>query len=250
MANFRKPEILKERMSNMGPLIGITAAYENDAGRFFLREAYVKAIERAGGIPIILPCAQGDNLRSLVDKMDGFLFSGGSDVDPFFFGEEPLPGNGEITPERDVFELGLAMEVLRSNKPVLAICRGAQVINIAAGGTIYQDIATQVDKPLKHSQEAPRWHPTHFMEVVQGTRLADMLQVRSVRVNSMHHQAVAGVAPGFVVSAWASDGVIEAIESTGPGYVVGVQCHPEYLWEQNEGFANLFKSFVQEANKK
>ncbi len=232
----------------MRPTIGITCSHDDKTDRTFLPQAYAKAVEQAGGVPILLPQVMAaDCLGQLVHILDGILFSGGVDVDPVHFGEEPLPALGEISPERDSFELALARQALDADLAVFAICRGIQVLNIAAGGTIYQDLRTQLDKALKHSQDAPRWYATHKVTVKGGTFLARALQAREVRVNSFHHQAVNRVAPGFRLSATAPDGVIEAIESENHKYVVGVQWHPEGMWEKDTQMLKLFKSFIQAA---
>lgn len=232
----------------MRPTIGITCSHDYKTDRTFLPQAYAQAVEQAGGMPILLSqVVAADGLGQLVHMLDGILFSGGVDVDPVHFGEEPLPALGEVAPERDRFELELVRQALDADLAVLAICRGIQVLNIAAGGTIYQDLRTQVSNTLKHSQDAPRWHATHKVTIKGGTILARALQAREVRVNSFHHQAVSRVAPGFRLSATAPDGVIEAIESENHKYVVGVQWHPEGMWEKDPQMLKLFKSFIQAA---
>lgn len=232
----------------MRPTIGITCSHDYQHDRTYLPQAYAKGVEQAGGMPILLPQAMSaDCLGQLVHMLDGILFSGGVDVDPVHFGEEPLPNLGEIAPERDRFELELARQALDADLAIFAICRGIQVLNIAAGGTIYQDLRTQLDKTLKHSQEAPRWYATHKITIKGGTFLARALQAREARVNSFHHQAVNRIAPGFRLSASATDGVIEAIESENHKYVVGVQWHPEVMWEKETQMLKLFKSFIQAA---
>jgi putative glutamine amidotransferase len=231
----------------MRPTIGITCSHDDQTNRSYLPQAYAKAIEQAGGMPLLLPQApsSSDCISQLVHLLDGILFSGGVDVDPIHFGEEPLPALGAIAPERDGFELELARQALNADLTIFAICRGIQILNIAAGGTIYQDLPSQLTKTLKHSQEAPRWYATHKAVIKSGTFLARDLQTREIRVNSFHHQAVNRLAPGFRLSATAPDGVIEGIESENHKYVVGVQWHPETMWEKDPQMLKLFKSFVQ-----
>ncbi len=234
----------------MLPVIGITCAWDEDGTRFFLSRFYTEAVEAAGGLPVLLPYTRRDAGMNLwPDILDGLILSGGGDVDPVHFGEEPLPNCGEITPQRDAFELVLVRRALSLGLPVLGICRGAQVLNIAAGGDIYQDIVTQVAGCLKHRQQAPRWSATHGIMVEEGTRLARILGTRAMRVNSFHHQAVRQPAPGFIVSARCVDGIIEAIESTGPGFALGVQWHPETMWERDSRFLGLFAALVEAAWK-
>lgn len=236
----------------MRPIIGITCAWDEEKGRFFLGGMYVEAVQAGGGIPVLLtPPGDSASLDRLTKAVDGLVLSGGTDVDPVYFGEEPIFGGGEICPERDAFELALAGAALASGIPLIGICRGMQVINIAAGGDIYQDIGSQLGDPLiKHFQQAPRWHPTHEIKVLPGTSLASILGSGPVRVNSYHHQAVRKVAPGFIVSARSGDGVIEAVESPGHLFALGVQCHPEALWKRHPLFLNLFKKLAEAAGKK
>ncbi len=229
----------------MLPVIGIIPAWNEEKGQFFLSRYYTAAVEAAGGVPVLLPYMTGEpGLLAQLRLLDGLVLSGGGDVDPVYFGEEPLPGCGEISPERDKFELELARRALSRGLPVLGICRGIQVMNIAAGGDIYQDILTQVPGCLKHQQKAPRWSPTHEVIIEENTRLAGIFKAGALRVNSFHHQAVRRPAPGFVVSARSRDGIIEALESSGRGFALGVQWHPETMWERDERFLNLFKALV------
>lgn len=229
----------------MRPLIGITCSGDMDGNRLYLNRQYVGAVAEAGGLPLLLP-ELGGLEADFLKGLDGILLSGGGDVDPFFFGEEPLPATGEISPRRDAFEIELARLALGAGLPVLGICRGIQVLNIAAGGTICQDISHVTESPLKHSQQAPRWHPTHRLDLSPGSLLAGILGGAPVRVNSFHHQAVARVAGGFTVAARTSDGVIEGLEAE-KGYAVGVQFHPEDMWERDRRFLNIFKSLVEAA---
>lgn len=232
----------------MLPVIGITCAQEPDTGRAYLNRPYYAAVEKAGGLPVLLPPLRpGDGVRAVVDLLDGLLLSGGGDLDPVYFGEEPRPGTGEVAPERDAFEIELTRMALQANLPVLGICRGIQVLNVAAGGSIWQDIGESGPTFLKHMQDAPRWHPTHTIDVEPGSRLAGILGTERVRVNSLHHQAVREPARGFKVVARAGDGIIEALEGTGPVFVLGVQFHPEWLWERQPVFLNLFAALVEAA---
>ncbi|SHJ47557.1 gamma-glutamyl-gamma-aminobutyrate hydrolase family protein [Desulfofundulus thermosubterraneus] len=229
----------------MLPVIGITCAWDEEKKQFFLSRFYTEAVEAAGGFPLLLPYTKRESsLHIFPELLDGLILSGGGDVDPVHFGEEPLPGCGEISPERDKYELDLARRVLSLGLPVLGICRGAQVLNIAAGGDIYQDIFTQVSGCLKHQQKAPRWSPTHGIIIEENTRLARIFNAGVMRVNSFHHQAVRRLAPGFIVSARSVDGIIEAVESTGPGFALGVQWHPETMWGRDGRFLGIFAALV------
>lgn len=230
----------------MQPVIGITCSHDVNLDRAFLPYAYSRAIEKAGGLPLLLPMVS--DFAAIVQTLqlvDGVLLSGGVDMDPVHQGDEPEYGLGEITPDRDHFEIALARAALEENKGVLAICRGMQLLNVVAGGTVYQDIYSEVSGPLKHSQDAPRWYPTHKIKIEAGSYLAGMLRAREIRVNSFHHQAVQRVAEGFRVTAEAEDGIIEAIESTKHAFVMGIQCHPEAMWERDPYFLRIFETFVE-----
>ncbi|MGE5372111.1 MAG: gamma-glutamyl-gamma-aminobutyrate hydrolase family protein [Solirubrobacterales bacterium] len=224
----------------MKPLIGITSSHDEQTTQHSVKTSYIAAVERAGGCPVLLPAAVGpESVLNYAERLDGFVFSGGGDVDPIWWGEEPLIGMGEIDPLRDEFELALAREILSRDKPGLFICRGIQVLNVAAGGELIQDLRTG----LKHRQQAPRYHPTHWIQLVPGSCLAGLAGCRQVWVNSFHHQAAAAAAPGFKVTARASDGVIEAIESEHHRYILGVQWHPECM---QDGLSDqLFRTLVQ-----
>lgn len=231
--------------------IGITCSWDDNRGRYCLNSLYAKAIVAAGGMPVIVPdCLGKREIEKLLALIDGLLLSGGGDVDPVYFGEEPMLPSGEITPARDAFELEVVKMSLVVDLPVLGICRGAQVINIAAGGDIYQDINTQLKDCLKHYQKAPFWAPTHNIQIQPGTRLEAILQEKIIRVNSFHHQAIRHLAPGFVISALSSDGVLEAVESTIHRFVVGIQCHPEGMWEKDSRFLKLFCALIEASRKK
>ncbi|MGQ9754556.1 MAG: gamma-glutamyl-gamma-aminobutyrate hydrolase family protein [Desulfotomaculales bacterium] len=232
----------------MLPVIGITCAQDGETGRAYLNRPYYAAVERAGGLPVLLPpLGSVDGARAVLALLDGLLLSGGGDLDPVYFGEEPRPGTGEVAPERDAFEMALTRMALDAGLPVLGICRGLQVLNVAAGGSIWQDLGESGPNLLKHMQDAPRWHPTHAIDVAAGSRLAGILGARHVRVNSLHHQAVREAAGGFEVVARAGDGVIEALEGKGLAFVLGVQFHPEWLWERQPVFLNLFVALVEAA---
>lgn len=228
----------------MQPLIGITCGMERDG--YFVTYYYAKAVRAAGGMPVLLPFLEREeDLKYYHRILDGLILSGGGDVDPFYFGEDPVPELGEICPERDQFELSLARLFLADPKPLLAICRGMQVLNIAAGGTLCQHLEAKPGA-VKHRQHAPKWYPTHEIEIAVGSRLFHLFQgQRSIRVNSFHHQAIEKVAPGFKVNAWAKDGVIEGMEGENFNFCLGVQWHPECMWERDERQLELFRAFLK-----
>ncbi|MHB1127406.1 MAG: gamma-glutamyl-gamma-aminobutyrate hydrolase family protein [Bacillota bacterium] len=233
-------------MSKRKPLIGITCNQDHETDRTYIGEAYLRAVEAAGGIAVLLPLREAPAGR-YCRLVDGLLLSGGVDLDPFWFGEDPMPGLGKICPDRDAAEIALTREALTADKPLLAVCRGLQVVNVAAGGTIYQDLRGQVQNAYKHTQEAPRWYPTHGVEVLPDSKLSAVMGP-GTRVNSFHHQAIKDVAPGFRITARAGDGVIEAIESERHRFILGVQWHPEDMFVRDSRQLKLFRMLVAAAS--
>jgi putative glutamine amidotransferase len=231
----------------MKPVIGITSRYSSENNQYNLPDAYTKAIQRNGGTPILLPPLYNAECQQLYDLCDGILFTGGPDVDPILYGEQPIPGQGWIEPMRDEFEFELAKISLAGPKPVLGICRGLQTLNAAAGGTLIQDIKSQVDKPIKHRQEAKAWHGTHHAYLDKGTKIHEVFGDDTVLCNSFHHQACKDPGKGFTVTGRASDGVIEVIEYDSGVWKLCVQWHPEH--QDNPVMNKLFKAFVDACKK-
>lgn len=235
----------------MRPLIGISANEEGASkGRqgLYIGADYTDGIYDAGGLAWVLPfTTQPEMIADIADRLDGLLLTGGVDVDPRYFGEEPRIGLGEISPVRDEMESLLLRAVLDRNKPVLGICRGIQVMNAVLGGTLYQDLPREWSAKLQHAQQAPRQHMAHVVAVVPNTRLADIYGEQQVPVNTFHHQAVHHLAPGFVACAHSRDGLIEAMERPGADFVLGVQWHPENLWRIHSGHRRLFGAFIEAA---
>lgn len=235
-------------MGNHKPLIGITPGYDFDKNMAYMKDGYYEGIIKAGGIPLLLPLTEDDEVLSeLVRRCDGFLASGGPDIDAKYFNEQNLPFNGEISPVRDYMETFIMKSAVDTNKSVFGICRGAQVLNTAMGGTLYQDIYSQIKdrELLKHSQNAPKWYPTHEIDIKSGSRVWKSFLKERVRVNSFHHQAIKDTAPCFETVSWSRDGIIEAIEHKNHKFAVGVQWHPELMWQRDEAFLQLFINFVQ-----
>jgi len=189
--------------------------------------------------------------RKVLQEIDGLLLTGGGDVDPVFYGEDRHPLTDDAEPGRDEFEIDLARRAMTEAVPLLAICRGAQVMNVAAGGTLVQDIPSAVESDLSHSVTEPKNADCHDIRIEPGSRLARVLGPAvdascSCRVNSRHHQSVGRTGQGLVVSATANDGVIEAVEKPDVPFCIGVQWHPENFWETGE-FRPLFEEFVRAA---
>ena len=231
----------------MRPALAIAAGYARDPeGGFELHTSYVRAVEKAGGLPLIFAPGTPDDAPQLLDHVRGLLLTGGSDVDPALYGEARQPTLKRVIPERDAFEIALCHEALRRDLPVLAICRGQQVLNVALGGTLHQDIASQVPAAIEHVGKGARWDTTHDVELLPGTRLRSILGNQTLAVNSFHHQAVKQVAEGLVVSARSPvDGVIEGLESRCHGFCLAVQWHPEDFVGRGPAFEPLFSALVE-----
>src|SRR3982751_1018390 len=223
----------------MKPVIGVTQCSKLDD--------YLEAVKRAGGDPLVL--APDDDPQASLDRVDGLLLTGGPDVDPALYGEARHPLT-KTDAARDAFEIPLSRQALAQDIPLFAICRGVQVLNVAAGGSLVQDIPSAIDSTLDHSIQEPKYAPAHDIQVTPKTTLATALgpsrQLATCTVNSRHHQAVARVAPSFVVSAVSTDGIIEAIERPASRFCVGVQWHPENFWSTGE-FDGLFRALVSAA---
>lgn len=233
----------------MKPIIGISSNIKENYLSVPLENIY--AVTKFGGVPLILPNVEEDAASTMAELLDGLLLTGGGDIDPTLFGEEPHPKLGNVIPERDVFELALIQKMLEINKPILGICRGAQIVNIAVGGDMYQDIYAQINHELlQHVQKAQRSHLSHFVQVKKDSLLEKIAQTDKFKVNSFHHQANRNVPNGFSISATASDGIIEAIESNTHKFVLCLQWHPESLIAKNDRMSeNIFKAFIGASKK-
>lgn len=216
--------------------------------------SYVEVLRAAGAVPWVIPLLphDPDTLNEIFTRLDGVFVTGGVDVDPQRYGEEKLAVCGALDPDRDAVEIMLLKFALEKHLPVLAVCRGIQVLNVACGGTLYQDVAAQVPAALKHdyfpSPENPsRKYLAHDIAVTPGSRLGGILGEAVVPVNSMHHQAIKDLAPGLVPNAYAPDGIIEGVEGANGQYLIAVQWHPEELADTQPGMNRLFRTFVDAA---
>jgi putative glutamine amidotransferase len=218
-----------------------------------MNQRYARAVAAAGGLPVLIPLLEEeDTLRALYDRLDGVLLPGGVDLDPATYGETPLPTCGRLDPARDRVELAFARWAIAEGKPLFGLCRGLQIVNVALGGTLYQDIAAQRREAIKHdyfpSAGFPRDHLAHPVIVTSGSRLDSLVGTAPLKVNSMHHQAVKDLAPGLVSTALAPDGVVEAVESPDRPFLLGVQWHPESLTERDPRMHRLVAGFVEAAS--
>jgi len=232
---------------NTKPIIGIGSDVAHKKGqrdRAFVYTTYTEALRRAGAVAVIIP-PQPENAAAIVDSLDGILLAGGDDCDPTAYGETPHPTVEPMDPRRQSNELALARVARERGIPTLGICLGVQVMNVASGGTLIQDIASEVKTEIDHASEPSDRH-RHEVLVEKGTRLGRILGKQELEVNSSHHQAIRNVGEGLRVTAHAPDGVIEGLEDPSHPFYVGVQWHPEDM--SGEGSASaLFGAFVEAA---
>lgn len=208
--------------------------------------SYINGLVHAGAVPLIIPITSDQKtINALMDMAHGLLLIGGPDIAPFHFGQTDQPELRHVTPARDAVELLLTKRALADKTPIFAICRGIQVLNVAAGGSLFQDIATQRPNAQKHDHY-PDHEPSHLAHPIQierGSRIAAICGQTRITVNSLHHQAIDRLGAGLSVVARSSDGIIEAIESNDDRWVVGVQWHPEWMLEDREDMPALFRAF-------
>jgi putative glutamine amidotransferase len=228
------------------PMIGVTSSIEEDERRQYINANYLTQVLKAGAIPVVLSMdMDADQMSVCLDKLDGLLLSGGNDVDPMIFGEPPAKGLGQVNPKRDRLEMQLIRYAYERDMPIFAICRGVQSLNVALGGTLYQDLPSMYLSPdnepaILHSQTAHERYASHSVELMADTPLRTLYGEETICVNSFHHQAIKVLAPHLSVAARATDGVIEAVYDAAKPFVLGVQWHPERM---KEG-APLFRTFV------
>lgn len=209
---------------------------------------YMDILREAGAIPVILPLTDDEaDLRQICEMYDGFLFTGGQDVDPELYEQEPIPELGEICRERDMMEMTLLYYALAMDKPVLGICRGLQFINAALGGSLYQDLATERPGKPTHRMEAPYDQEFHKVLIEKDNELYEIVQAEVLGVNSCHHQAVKVLAPGLKVLARSEDGLVEAFKGEDNTFLWAVQWHPEMNYLKDENSVKIVKKFVESA---
>ncbi len=225
----------------MKPIIGITFSSSDITGT---SKNYIRAIEEHGGIP--LPLYPGISDFKL-DKIDGLLLTGGGDIHPDYFGQEWHPSLKYVSEDRDELELPLCQEAIEADLPVFGICRGIQIMSVAMGGSLYQDVPSQIEEPLIHPAISYGDDAQHEIEIDPNSRLSKLVEKNTDEVNSAHHQAVDEIGEGFVVTAKSADGVIEAMENPSKQFVLGVQYHPERMIETDEFLEHrrkLFEAFI------
>lgn len=239
------------------PIIGILANLHRYDTGFLphvdlcgLQRDYLTAIETAEGVPLILPVvADTDIIEQQLELVDAIVLPGGYDVSPCYYKEEPSCLLEEIHPERDAYEFAVIKIAEKLQKPLLGICRGLQILNVAYGGSLYQDISHAPGASVKHRQMAKRYDPTHSVDIAKNTLLHEIFGTTTIMTNSFHHQAIKQLAPGFIVNAQAKDGIIEGIEKPGDRFVLALQWHPEMMAAKDACMQSLFREFVRRIKK-
>jgi putative glutamine amidotransferase len=244
----------------LAPVIGVTSTLKKDSdsvaerplGTFVRADFdYVEGVIQAGGVPVVLP-SFAEAAEEMAQSIDGLLLCGGTDLDPAYYDEEPIPELGETLPARDAFEMALLEHALERGMPVFGICRGMQLLNVALGGTLYQDLPSQVGSgSIAHRQQMPKWQWTHEVEVSGGSELAKIMKSTRLRVNSYHHQGIKDLADGLCVAARASDEVVEGIEASNLSehWLLGVQWHAEAMRDAGSEHRSLFEAHVAAASR-
>jgi putative glutamine amidotransferase len=229
------------------PIIGLLPLYDRDRDSYWMLPGYMKAVEAAGGIPVMLPMASDElDIKALSEAFDGFLFTGGHDINPLLYGEALDAACGELCQERDRLEQALFQYVLELDKPAFGICRGLQLFNVLLGGTLYQDLPSGriTASNVTHQQRPPYNEPVHSVTLQQNSLLYRLLEKESISVNSYHHQAIKELAPVLQASALSEDGLVEAVEMPDKTFLCAVQWHPEFNFTEDEDSMALFRHFV------
>lgn len=232
------------------PRIGITMRLELETDRFYLSRYYSEAVEAAGGAPVHISLIPDPNyISAVMENLDGILLPGSdSDVDPLRYNREPHPRLGTVHPLKDATDTLVLEEIERRGIPLFAICFGMQILNVMRGGTLIQDIESQMPDAIKHQQGAPRDRQSHRVRLLEGSLLAELAGSESALVNSHHHQAIETVGNDLVATAWTADGLVEALEDPrAERFALAVQWHPEIAWEHDPFSKTLFTRFVQAA---
>lgn len=234
----------------MRPLIGIPChaglRAKTDRPIYYNNRTYIHAVEHAGGVPILIPVFDDlSGLQALLPRLDGLMLSGGLDVDPRYYQEEPHPTVAETNPKLDELELALAQWALQEDVPTLGICRGMQLLNVAFGGNLFQDLDSQYPGSIKHPNwELPRNTLVHRVRIERGSRIEKILGTREIEVNSLHHQATKEPGTGIKITGYADDGVAELMEIPDHRFMVAAQCHPEELYDDSPIWPRLFRAFI------
>jgi len=229
----------------MRPIVGITMNTRAELSTY-----YVESVEAAGGCPLILSRVEScDSIKPVLDQLDGIIFSGGTDINPHYYNDDPRYGLQQVKPGRDQYEFELLRTCLNNYSfPILGICRGLQLLNIYQGGNMYQCLEKEKPEGIMHAlwEKFPMHYPSHAVQVEKDSRLFALIQEEKVLVNSLHHQGIKELGQNLISTARSSDGLIEALELVGDRFVVAVQWHPEIMSTRCEIAASIFKGFIQE----
>jgi putative glutamine amidotransferase len=235
-------------MIDMKPIIGITAQQQENLYDYKLQPVYPEVVIQEGGLPLMIPIVPSDQLDDILDLVDGVIMTGGWDIDPNLYGEETMPETGQINFEMDEFDSSVIKNVLSRDMPFFGTCRGAQMLNVMTGGTLYQCIEKQLDEPLKHKQEHGREHPVHHVEITGGEILPPLFPGGRTRVNSSHNQGIKTVGEGVEIAAQSPDGLVEAIEMSDKRFVLATQWHPEnFALNGHEPSKSIIEGFIKAA---
>lgn len=230
------------------PFIALMPLYDSAKNSYWMLPGYMKGIENAGGIPVMLPLTEDtDEISEICNKFDAFLFTGGQDVSPYIYGQKPAKQCGECCISRDVMEKQILKTVLETDKPVLGICRGIQFFNAVLGGTLYQDLKSEHPSPVTHCQKTPYDKPVHSVKIIKGTPLFDILQTENLLVNSYHHQAIKTLSPHLSAAAYSEDNLIEGVYIKNKSFALAVQWHPEFMYKTDKFAQKIFEAFVRSA---
>ena len=229
----------------MKPVIGLIPLYDDEKESYWMLPGYMKVVEKCGGLPIMLPLTTDkEELEQAYNLCAGILFTGGHDVSPTLYGEKKKSTCGMDCFERDSMECFLLKKCIEDDKPLLGICRGIQFVNAYLGGTLYQDLPTEYQCKVEHHMEPPYDRAAHKVEILKGTKLAEILGEGIHEVNSYHHQAIKELSPEVEKMAVSEDGVVEAIEVKNQTFAIAVQWHPEFSYESNEDSMKLVSAFI------
>lgn len=233
------------------PIIGVTSLIDLQKASYWMLPGYLKGLTLAGALPVVLPLEVSlDDIKTLADTFDGFLFTGGQDVNPEIYKQEKSPLCGEISEARDKFEYLLLHEVIKRNKPILGICRGIQFINAYFGGTLYQDLDTEHPSKTEHHMSAPYDRGIHSVSLTDGAPLKALLKKDTLFVNSYHHQAIKELGSSLKTTAVSEDGLIEGIYAPDKNFLWAVQWHPEFSYEKDADSRKIFEAFVKASLQK
>ena len=228
------------------PVIGVIPLWDDRLSSIWMLPDYLDGLRAAGALPVVLPLdAEEADIQQLYGLCDGILFTGGHDVDPKLYGQAATDACGTLCRRRDFLEAGLFRLAFAGGKPILGICRGAQLINVLLGGTLYQDLPTEHPSDVTHRMGKPYDQPCHTVALTEGGCLQSLLGKQTLGVNSLHHQAICQLAPALRAEAWSPDGLVVAVSCPDHPFLLGVQWHPEFLFRVDADAAAIFKTFVE-----